>query len=352
MKKTDAIVLFSGGLDSILCAKMLLAQNLSVLCLHFSSPFFGNPEKIPLWEERYGLSIEHKDVSKAFVQILKKPRFGYGKRLNPCVDCKILLLASARAVLEEKGASILATGEVLGQRPMSQRSDCLNRIAREANVTDVLLRPLSAQLLPETRFEKQGLIDRSRLAGIAGRGRSQQLRLAHDFGIDDIPMPNGGCSLTEEENARRYWPVLTLEPHAGPLDFLLTHAGRQFWQKRDGQSFWLTIGRHERDNAKLQNSMQEDDALLSFPAIPSPLAIARHGASWPKECLLSGASLALSYAVRAIAQNPIQTVRVLTRDGAWETSCTADRGGEWTLPPWESVSCELHKLKKTNSEAS
>ena len=143
-----AFALFSGGLDSILAARLIMEQGLVVRCLHFVTPFFGKPQLIPHWEKVYGLEVEAVDVGEAFVRLLReRPDHGFGKVMNPCVDCKILMMRKARELMKKWGASFLISGEVLGQRPMSQRRDTLNVIRRDAEVKESLLRPLSAQLL-------------------------------------------------------------------------------------------------------------------------------------------------------------------------------------------------------------
>ncbi len=163
----DAIVLFSGGLDSILAAKVLEEQGLEVLCLHCISPFFGSRHSIDRWKKIYSLNIVSLDVGREFMQMLCRwPAHGFGKVLNPCVDCKILLLTQAKKYMDKIGATFLATGEVLGQRPMSQRRDTLFLISREANVRDCLLRPLSAQHLPPTPMEENGLVNRDLLPAL------------------------------------------------------------------------------------------------------------------------------------------------------------------------------------------
>ena len=193
-KKYDAISLFSGGLDSILAVKVLEAQGLKVKALHFFTPFFGKPAAKRYWSGLYGLDLSVIDVGEDFVRLLKNgPPTGFGKVLNPCVDCKILLLRHAKKLLPKYGATFLATGEVLGQRPMSQRRDTLNRISREADVRDCLLRPLSALGLPPTPMEEDGRVNRDLLCGISGRGRNDQFELAARFGITEIPTRPGGA---------------------------------------------------------------------------------------------------------------------------------------------------------------
>lgn len=245
---THAVALFSGGLDSILAARLLMEQGLNVRCLHFVTPFFGKPELIPHWEAIYGLTIEAVDVGADFVRLLRRfPEHGYGKVMNPCVDCKILMMRKAREIMTALGASLIASGEVLGQRPMSQRRDTLNIISREAGVSGLLLRPLCARHLPPTDAERSGLADRARLGAIFGRGRREQLELAARMGLAEIPTPAGGCRLAEKENARRYWPVLTRLDDPAPADFALANVGRQFWR----EDAWLSMGRNEADNAAL-----------------------------------------------------------------------------------------------------
>ena len=161
-RPVDVVVLFSGGLDSILAAKVLEAQGLRVCCLHCHSPFFGDPGAVERWSNLYGLDIRTLDVSDDFCAMLRaRPAHGFGKVMNPCVDCKILLLRHARLYMESIGARLLATGEVMGQRPMSQRRDVLNAIRRDAGVQDILLRPLSALHLAPTPAEEEGFVEGS-----------------------------------------------------------------------------------------------------------------------------------------------------------------------------------------------
>ncbi len=334
----DIIVLFSGGLDSILATKILERQGLSVRCLHCTSPFFGAPEAVNSWKALYGLDVVVRDVGEDFAAMLRaRPAHGFGKALNPCVDCKILLLRKARLYMEEQGARALATGEVLGQRPMSQRRDALHVITREAGVGDVLLRPLCALHLPPTGVEQSGFVDRSRLLGMWGRGRSAQLELAREYGLADIPTPGGGCRLTERENARRYWQVLTRlsRPHAG--DFALANMGRQFWHCANAVHYWLCVGRNSADNERLARAAGPEDALLRLRDMPGPLALARGGALWPEEVLRSAAGMAASYAPKAVAAG---TAHVRIRRGKRSEDAhvlPARRSDIWGEPAWEEV---------------
>jgi len=304
----DALALFSGGLDSILAIKVLQEQGLRVLGLHYMSPFFGKPHLVEHWKATYGIDALPVDVRREYLGMLAAPQHGYGKHMNPCVDCKILMLRHARGLLETFGATFLVSGEVLGQRPMSQRADALNLIRKDAGVADVLLRPLSAQKLGPTKMETSGLVDRARLPGIWGRGRREQLELAAHFGITDIPTPAGGCRLAEAEPAARYLPILTHLADPAPQDFHLSHLGRQYW----AGPYWLSIGRNERANEALETAVGPADLRFRLKDLIGPLAVGRQyaakipaeaeAAAWPQAVLADAASFAASYAPRARAE--------------------------------------------------
>ncbi|MDR3358638.1 MAG: tRNA(5-methylaminomethyl-2-thiouridylate) methyltransferase [Desulfovibrio sp.] len=309
----DIVVLFSGGLDSLLTAKLLQRQGLSVRCWHAFSPFFGKPRARDFWRATYGLDVHTEDVGEAFAAMLRQgPSHGFGKVLNPCVDCKIHLLRRAKIYMESVGAQALASGEVPGQRPMSQRRDVMRVIAREAGVADILVRPLGAGLLEPSMPERKGLVDRSRLASISGRGRAGQFALAARFGITEIPTPAGGCRLTDRENARRYWPLLTRPGEPTSADFDLANLGRQFWA-RDGETrFWLCVGRNKEDNEGLAQAAKSGDALLFLRDMPGPTALARDGAHWPSGILLRAAKLTAFRSPRAVAGGEAAAVCVKT----------------------------------------
>lgn len=321
-KHYDAIALFSGGLDSILAARLIQDQGLAVKCLHFTSPFFGKPESIPHWRKTYGLDIEAVDIGDEFAAMLaKRPDYGFGKVMNPCVDCKILMLRNALRIMQKFGAGILVSGEVLGQRPMSQRRDTLNIIRRDAGVRDYLIRPLSAKLLDETPAEAGGRIDRSRLGAIAGRGRKAQLALAAAMGVTEIPTPAGGCRLTEKENGRSYWPVLhyTREPSAN--DFELANTGRQYWLQTDpaAMPLHLCVGRNQADNARLLELTRPGDILFKVASFSGPVSLARpfHGQRWTEENLLAAAAFTASFSPKAarFAAETGDAVRVKVHSG-------------------------------------
>lgn len=278
-----ALALFSGGLDSILACRTVAAQGIRVLALKCVTPFFDHhllaeAERFQQeMQRKYGLEAELIDLSSGYLDMLRRPAHGFGKNFNPCIDCKIMMLRRARELMEERAASFLITGEVLGQRPMSQRRDTLNLIEREADCRDILLRPLSAKLLNPTLAEQQGLVDRERLHSFAGRGRSQQLALARQMGIADFPAPAGGCVLTDPILSARiqrfYKGLLAIsQDEITAEDIKLLLLGRQF---RLPGGHWLVLGRNEQENDRLSELRGSEDWQLFMPERPGPFALLR-----------------------------------------------------------------------------
>lgn len=352
----DGIALFSGGLDSILAAKVLEDQGLDILCVHFTSPFFGSSAKAAHWRHIHNLNIMTVDAGPEFAAMLASgPVHGFGHILNPCVDCKILLLKLAKSLMQKFGASFLATGEVTGQRPMSQRRDSMDTIQNCAGVKGLLLRPLCALHQEPTEAEKSGLVDRSRLLGISGRGRIEQLALAEKYRLSEIPSPAGGCVLTEKENGRRYWQIIKRwrqKPDSAEnlaRDFRMAREGRQFW--RNGPDCeWLRIGRNASDNRILLESALPDDITLKLRDFSGPLALARDGGTWPREVLNSAAALLAAHSSRATASSG--PVAVSCR-GAKDFTLTVlpDRQEElWNVPEWETVRPEISEYNKQAQE--
>ncbi len=333
-------MLFSGGLDSVLASRILQDMGLRVLCLHFVSPFFGDASKIWRWKQLYRLEIEAVDASREFTAMLAGwPAHGVGKTLNPCVDCKILLLKLAGRIMRECGAAFAATGEVLGQRPMSQRLDTLNAIARDSGLKGKLLRPLSALLLPPTQMELSGLCQTEKLLKISGRGRLAQLALAEKFGLKEIPSPGGGCLLTEKTSAARYWPLLKPfwedcgHPDAAKLasDFRAINHGRVLF--RLGYEYWMGIGRNERDNGMLARAAAANDLVLKLP-FPGPLALCRDGKNWNAGILREACAVFASYAPAKRLTG--DEVDIIVTEGNDKIRVRPQRHEKlWNLPEWE-----------------
>lgn len=298
MKQYDGLALFSGGLDSILAARLMMEQGKKILCLHFTSPFFGDEKAVPHWEKKYGLEIKAINIAEDYCNMLiNNPANGFGSALNPCVDCKIIMMKHAKALMQEYGAKFLVSGEVLGQRPMSQRRDTLNVIRRDADVKDILLRPLCAKHMDPLPIEISGEVDRSKLLGFFGRGRKDQLALAKHFGITDIPTAAGGCKLTEKENARRYYEVMQKVNNPTANDFYLANHGRQLWNN----DIWVSIGRKQADNEQMQQYTKTNDYVLRIEHFPSPYCIVRHtkNLSVPQEELQIISEILASYSNKA-----------------------------------------------------
>ncbi|WP_339138298.1 MAG: thiamine biosynthesis protein [Candidatus Electrothrix sp. GW3-4] len=285
MQDVTAIGLFSGGLDSILACRVIAEQGIRVWALKFVTPFFDHDlldrEEAYQQEvkEKYGLDVELVDLSAGYIELLRNPSHGFGKNFNPCIDCKIMMLRKAKELMKKYGASFLITGEVLGQRPMSQRRDTLNLIERDAECRDILIRPLSAQLMNPSLPEQQGLVDRERLYTFSGRGRKPQIALARELGITDFPAPAGGCVLTDPNLAariRRFYEGLFLigKEEITTSDIQLLLLGRQF---RLPGGHWLVLGRNEQENDRLQELCEQDDWLLYMPERPGPAALLRRG---------------------------------------------------------------------------
>ncbi len=339
-KKYDAIALFSGGLDSILAVKILEEQNLNVKCLHFITPFFGDENQLNLWRKQYNLDIESVDIGRDFAHMLiERPSHGFGKWLNPCVDCKILMMQKVLEYAVKYGVSCIVSGEVLGQRPMSQRRDTLNVIKRDSGLGDMLLRPLSAKLLEPSRAELTGLVNRDNLKSISGRGRKEQLKLAKYYGIDPIPTPAGGCRLAEQENASRYAKAMLYLEKPDDKDFTLAHTGRQYWSNVDGQLFWLCIGRDAKSNAQLEQLIKPTDLIFKLQDFPGPLAIGRTIKTWPHEIMEDGASFVASFSPRAVQSNSCVKVNVRLGNKCFELKVMPNRESKnaWSEPVWDDI---------------
>lgn len=272
------LVLYSGGLDSILACKILQEQGIRVIAVHFITPFFGHklkgqgksPKKEAL--ARHNIEFKEIDISEPYLEILKNPEHGYGKCINPCIDCKILMIRETAKRLNEFNASFIATGEILGQRPMSQRRDALRIIEKESGVDGRLLRPLSALRLQPTEIENKGMVDRSKLLGLAGRGRKNQIALAQKYGIKEYSSSAGGCLLVDPIIAQRLKCILDFYPQLNINDCLLSQLGRHFILH---DKSWLVIGREEKENAKILSLMEKDDIKLQLSQGPGPIGLWR-----------------------------------------------------------------------------
>jgi len=272
-----AIVLLSGGLDSRLALKLMQRQGVELHVLHFGSVFYsgedpqsGSPGALKFAAE-CGVPVTVQDITDEQLLLVKEAPHGRGSGMNPCIDCRIVQLRRARALMQEVGASFIVTGEVVGQRPMSQRRGLLEIIERAAGVTGLVVRPLCARAIEPSTPEKEGWVDREKMMDFAGRGRQRQIKLAEELGVTDYPAPAGGCRLTEPNFAARVRELLEHEGLSVP-DVKLLALGRHF---RLGPRARLVVGRKETENAGIEKLARPDDYLLEARDVAGPLSLAR-----------------------------------------------------------------------------
>lgn len=243
-----AIVLTSGGLDSILTLHILQKQGVEPIGLHFRSWFlvrkFRDFDPFPQEEKVRGFTILNRDVSEEYTPLLLHPQFGQGSGANPCVDCKLLFLKKAKKLMDEMGASFVATGEVLGQRPMSQRPEVLKLLEKRSGLEGYLLRPLSARLLPPTIPEELSWVERKNLYDFSGRGRGRQMKLATEFGISEYPSPAGGCLLAEPNFGRHFSELMSHSHDVQTRDLFMLKYGRHF---RISDHCKLVVGKNQEE---------------------------------------------------------------------------------------------------------
>lgn len=268
-----AIALFSGGLDSILAAELIRRQNIEVSCLTFVTPFF-TAQKARNIIRQISLPLFVEDITVEHLKMLKSPRYGYGKNMNPCIDCHTLMLHIAGKKMEETGSHFIITGEVLGQRPMSQNKQSLYVVAKNSGYADYILRPLSAKLLTPVKAERENLVDRSQLLSIQGRGRKEQLNLAAAFGITNIAPPAGGCLLTDPIFSRRLRDLFLYDGDHNIRDIELLRYGRHL---RINQDLKVIVGRNKADNETLSKMATADDMVLNMINFPGPFVLVPYG---------------------------------------------------------------------------
>lgn len=287
-----ALALLSGGLDSTLAVRLLQAEGLHIVAVNFRSPFClcgKGGDDASKAAKQLKIPLKIIDVGEDYLKMLRKPKHGYGKNINPCIDCRIFTFKKAKEYAGEIGASFIVTGEVLDERPMSQHLKALEVIEREAELARKVLRPLSARLLQITEAEERGWVSRERLLDIRGRSRKRQIALAEKLGVNDYPWPAGGCLLTYKEFAAKLRDLFEHKKRVALKDIDLLKIGRHF---RIGKNK-IVVGRNKTENEQLQRMRGRNDYLFEVPDWGSPITLLQGPKT--EEALRKAAALTLRY---------------------------------------------------------
>jgi tRNA-specific 2-thiouridylase len=288
--KVRALGLCSGGLDSILSALILQKQGIEVEWITFETPFFSS-EKARIAAETTGIPITVKNITESYLEMLKNPRCGYGKGMNPCMDCHSLMFRQAGVLMKEKGFDFLFSGEVLDQRPMSQTKSSLRYVEKQSGFDGLILRPLSARKLPVTIPEQNGLVNRELLLDLSGRSRKPQIKMAKAFGVSDYPSPAGGCLLTDKGYSARLKDLFNHQTDIVSRDLHLLKHGRHL---RLDEKTKIVVGRTQMDNENITEHYNPAlDTLLKVKDFPGPTVLAPY--SGGKDSLAYAAAICIGY---------------------------------------------------------
>ncbi len=295
MRKKKAIMLLSGGLDSRLAMKMMLNQGVDLHALNHLTCFCTCTRRSSCKHEavkaadELGVPITVRNVTEEFLKIIENPPHGYGSGVNPCIDCRILLFENAACLMEELDASFIVTGEVLGERPMSQRLEAMKLTERRACVEGLVVRPLSAKMLEPSIPEQRGWVDRNALCSITGRRRQPQFELAEDLGVQDYPCPAGGCRLTDPNFARRMRDLMS-DGGLSLSQVKLLKFGRHFRLKPQVKA---VVGRNQMENQALVSHTEPDDVIVEVSGFPGPYTLVRGKSG--KEEVRTAAAITVRY---------------------------------------------------------
>ena len=301
-KPVRALGLCSGGLDSMLAGLVLRDQDIDVAWVTFETPFF-NAAKARKASNMTGIPLTVKSIFNVYMKMLKNPPAGYGKHMNPCMDCHALMFKLAGELMRAKNFDFLFSGEVLGQRPMSQNKSSLGYVEKHSGFKGYIVRPLSAANLPLTIPEKEGLVNRDRLLDISGRGRNRQIKLAQKFGISDYPAPAGGCLLTDKNFSNRLRDLFDHQDECTEEELHLLKHGRHFRLNPEAK---LIVGRTEGDNENiLKYHNPTVDTVLDLKDYPSPIGLVPRGAD--KNAIHLAAAICTGYS-KAPKLSPVDVV--------------------------------------------
>jgi len=293
-----AISLFSGGLDSCIAIKLIKEQGIEVIAMHIDTGFGGTKDNTAHLQnmcDQLGVELRVVDIKEQFVRdILFDPKYGYGKNFNPCIDCHANMFRVAKGLMQQWGASFLISGEVMGQRPMSQRADAMKQVIDLAQTDELLLRPLSAKLLAPTLPEKEGWVDREKLLDIQGRNREVQMRMAEEMGLKDYESPGGGCLLTDENFSNKIREFIAHDDAFGIEDIAVLKYGRHFRLPNGAK---LIVGRHKEDNEAIERINNPKFVTLRLP-IAGPYSLISSDASHEDKTLAS--KIAITYAKSSV----------------------------------------------------
>ena len=301
-----ALVLFSGGLDSQLACLLLMKEGIEVVPVFFETYFF-KADKAKKYAEAIGLNLRVEDISNDHLEVVHKPPHGYGKHMNPCVDCHLLMIKKAKEIMEKEGFDFIATGEVLEERPFSQRAGVFEEMEEILGLQGKIVRPLSLKLLPETEAEKRGLINREHMLDIKGESRKVQLQLAKEFGLEVFETPASGCILTDPEYSKRLKTLKKINPNFDGNDAVILRRGRVFFESNSV----IVIGRNELENNELERLKKPSDILLK-PQFSGASALIRsfNNEVNPESLIEKAIALIINYSKKA-PQNAKDMIEVI-----------------------------------------